>query len=193
MIAYLEGKIIAKTGTYFILQTGGVGYQIFVGDNFLATITVGNIQNTYIHHRVREDVSDLYGFSSLGDLELFELLLSVSGVGPKSALAVLSLAATNDIKEAIIRGDAGLLMKVSGIGKKTAERIVLELKNKVLKAFSGDNLGGEESFSGLGEELDALLALGYSVSESRSALNKVGPELTSTASRVKAALRYLGR
>ncbi len=193
MIAYLEGKVIAKSGTYLILQTGGVGYQIFAGENFLANVSVGNNQNAYIHHRVREDTSDLYGFASLGDLELFELLLSVSGVGPKSALAVLSLASSADIKEALVRGDASLLMKVSGIGKKTAERIVLELKNKILKTVSGDSLEESGSFSGLSDELDALLALGYSVNESRIALNKVGPELTSTASRVKAALRHLGR
>lgn len=191
MIAYLEGQVIAKTETYFILETGGVGYQVFAGENFLATINKGQKQSVYIHHRVREEVSDLYGFGQLSDLELFELLISVSGVGPKSALAVLSLASADDVKTAIIHGDASLLTKVSGIGKKTAERLILELKNKILK-LSPDSENSPD-FTGLNDELDALLSLGYSVNDARLALNQVGPEFSSTAMRLKAALRYLAR
>jgi len=192
MIAYLKGKVIAKTNTYIILETGGVGYQVFAGENFLAEIKAGGEQEIYLHHRVREDLSDLYGFKNLEDLSLFELLLSVSGVGPKSALAVLSLASTDDIKEAIIRGDASLLTKVSGIGKKTAERLVLELKNKVTRISGGTTLVGG-GLSGAGDELDALMSLGYSMNEAREALNLVEASITSTGGRVKAALKYLAR
>jgi Holliday junction DNA helicase RuvA len=192
MIAYLNGEIIAKTNNYLILETGGVGYQVFVGENFLAELKTGSRQSIYIHHRVREEASDLYGFKNLEDLNLFELLLSVSGVGPKSALAVLSLADTNDIKEAIIRGDASLLTKVSGIGKKTAERLVLELKNKVTRVSGGVNLVGG-GLSGSGDELDALMSLGYSLSDAREALNQVEVSITSTSGRVKAALKYLAK
>ena len=192
MIAYLKGEVIAKPNNYLILETGGVGYQVFAGENFLAEIKVGETKELYIHHRVREDASDLYGFKTLDDLNLFELLLSVSGVGPKSALAVLSLASSDDIKEAIIRGDASLLTKVSGIGKKTAERLVLELKTKVMRASTGTTLLGGGS-NGLGDELDALMSLGYAMNEAREALNLVEPSITSTSGRVKAALKLLAR
>lgn len=192
MIAYLKGKIIAKTNSYLILETGGVGYQVFAGENFLADTKTGSEQEIYIHHQVREDASDFYGFKNLDDLNLFELLISVSGVGPKSALAVLSLAATDDIREAIVRGDASLLTKVSGIGKKTADRLVLELKNKVAKASSGTSLSGG-GLSGMGDELDALMALGYPINEAREALNLVESSITSTTGRVKAALKLLSK
>ena len=192
MIAYLKGKIIAKTNSYLILETGGVGYQVFAGENFLADAKTGSEQEIYIHHQVREDASDLYGFKNLDDLNLFELLISVSGVGPKSALAVLSLAATDDIREAIVRGDASLLTKVSGIGKKTADRLVLELKNKVAKSSSGTSLSGG-GLSGLGDELDALMSLGYPINEAREALNMVEASITSTTGRVKAALKLLAK
>jgi Holliday junction DNA helicase RuvA len=192
MIAYLKGKIIAKTNTYFILEAGPVGYQVFAGENFLASLERNHEVSIFTHHRVREDASDLYGFANLEELELFELLLSVSGVGPKSALAVLSLASAQDIKEAIIRGDAGLLTKVSGIGKKTAERLVLELKNKVARTSLGTELVGG-GLSGSGDELDALMSLGYAINEAREALNAVEPMITSSAGRVKAALKYLAR
>jgi Holliday junction DNA helicase RuvA len=192
MIAYLKGKIIAKPNNYLILETGGVGYQIFVGENLFSEIKLGEEKALYLHHRIREDASDLYGFLDLEDLNLFELLLSVSGVGPKSALAVLSLANSDDIKEAIIRGDASLLTKVSGIGKKTAERLVLELKNKVMRVSSGSTLVGSSSGS-LGDELDALMSLGYAVNDAREALNKVEASITSTSGRVKAALKFLAK
>lgn len=192
MIAYLKGKIVAKTNSYLILETGGVGYQVFAGENFLADAKTGSEQEIYIHHQVREDASDLYGFKNLDDLNLFELLISVSGVGPKSALAVLSLVATDDIREAIVRGDASLLTKVSGIGKKTADRLVLELKNKVSKTSSGTTLSGG-GLSGLGDELDALMSLGYPINEAREALNLVEASITSTTGRVKAALKLLSR
>ncbi|MEI6835590.1 MAG: Holliday junction branch migration protein RuvA [Candidatus Falkowbacteria bacterium] len=192
MIAYLKGTVVAKTNNYIILETGGVGYQVFAGENFLAELKSGDVKELYLHHRVREEASDLYGFSNLEDLNLFELLLSVSGVGPKSALAVLSLASSDDIKEAIIRGDASLLTKVSGIGKKTAERLVLELKTKITRVSSGTSLVGG-GLSGAGDELDALMSLGYGLSEAREALNQVEPAITSAGGRVKAALKYLAR
>lgn len=193
MIAYLKGKVIAKSNNYIILETGGIGYQIYAGENFLAELPKGGESEIYTHHHVREEMSDLYGFRDLEELQLFELLISVSGVGPKSALAVISLASTNDIKEAIIRGDAGLLTKVSGIGKKTAERLVLELKNKVARSSSGDILSGGISSIGSSDEIDALMSLGYSLPEAREALNSVEPSITSSSGRVKAALKSLAR
>jgi len=139
---------------------------------------------------VREEASDLYGFKNLEDLELFELLLTVSGVGPKSALGVISMASASDIKEAIIRGDANLLTKVSGIGKKTAERLVLELKTKILRG-SGSGISLNPSNLAGSDEIDALMSLGYSLSEARSAFNLVDPAIIDSGERVKAALKKM--
>jgi len=192
MIAYLRGKIINKSLNYAILEVSGVGYQIYAGENFLNELKVGLEVEIYIHHQVREEASDLYGFKTLEDLELFELLLSVSGVGPKSALGVISMASAGDIKEAIIRGDANLLTKVSGIGKKTAERLVLELKTKILR--SGGQAITINSSSLVGsDEIDALMSLGYTLNDARSALNLVDPALTDSGARVKAALKKMAK
>ena len=191
MISYLRGKIINKALNYCLLDVAGVGYQIFMGENFLNELRVGSEAEIYTHHQVREDASDLYGFKTLADRELFELLLTVSGVGPKSALGIFSLAATDDVKETIVRGDADLLTKVSGIGKKTAERIVLELKNKVLRSVGSTTPLNSPSFGG--DEIDALMSLGYSLNEARSALNSVDPSLTDSGQRVKAALKKMAK
>lgn len=156
----------------------------------LTSLVLDSEVEVYIHHQVREEASDLYGFKTLEDLELFNLLLSVSGVGPKSALGILSLAKAGDIKEAIIRGDSDLLIKVSGVGKKTAERLVLELKTKVTRQLGVSSDLSAFSASG-SDELNALLALGYSIIEARDALSAVEPEIVDSGARVKAALRRL--
>jgi len=192
MFAYLRGRILAKSNNYLILETNNVGYQIFVGEAFWSSLKVGEEQEFYLSHQVRADASDLYGFRNLAELELFQLLLSVSGVGPKSALGVLSVASIGDIREAVIRGDAALFTKVAGIGKKTAERVVLELKNKIVKSIDGASLGSAFS-SGFNDELDALLALGYSLSDARNALSELDVDLKDSGERVKAALKKLSR
>jgi len=190
MIAYLRGRIINKSLNFAVLEVSGIGYQIFAGENFLNELKIGEEAELYTHHQVREEASDLYGFKTMEDLELFTLLLSVSGVGPKSALGVISMASAGDIKEAIIRGDANLLTKVSGIGKKTAERLVLELKTKILRS-SNATLGPNSSSLVGSDEIDALMSLGYSLSDARSAFNLVDPSLTDSGERVKAALKKM--
>lgn len=192
MISYLRGKVISQALNYAIIEVANIGYQVFAGEKFLAELKVGVEAEIYIHQQIREDANDLYGFKTLEDLELFGLLLSVSGVGPKSAVGVISMASASDIKEAIIRGDANLLTKVSGIGKKTAERIVLELKTKVLRSNS---TSGSLTSSGLvgSDEIDALMSLGYSLSEARAAFNLVDPALIDSGERVKAALKKMAK
>lgn len=191
MIAFLRGQIINKSSNYFILEVGDIGYQVFASESFLAELKNGQETEIYTHHQVREEASDLYGFKALEDLELFELLLTVSGVGPKSALGVLAIASAGDIKEAIIRDDANLLTKVSGIGKKTAERVVLELKNKIMR---GAGATGNLSGTGFGsDEIDALMSLGYSLSEARAALNSVDPAIADSGQRVKEALKKMAK
>lgn len=190
MIAYLRGTIINKGLNYAILENAGLGYQIYLADNLLADLKIGVETEMYTHHHLREDANDLYGFKTLADLELFELLLTVSGVGPKSALGVLAMATTDDIKEAIMREDANLLTKVSGIGKKTAERIVLELKSKIIR-LSGATISSSSVALAGGDEIDALMSLGYSLAEARQSLNSIGPEIKDSGERVKAALKKM--
>jgi len=192
MISFLRGRIINKGLNYAIIETANIGYQVFVGETFWNDLKINSEVEVYTHHQVREEASDLYGFKTMEDLELFGLLLTVSGVGPKSALGVLSIASADDIKDAIIRGDANLLTKVSGIGKKTAERLVLELKNKVLRTGGVVTTLNARSDSG-SDELDALMSLGYSLSEARSALNLVDSEVIDSGERVKAALKKMAR
>src|SRR5574343_1173442 len=192
MIAFLRGQVRDKGGNYAIIEIGGIGYRVFAGETLLADWKVGAETEAYIHHQIREDASDLYGFKTRAELDLFEMLLTVSGIGPKSAMGVLAIATAGDIKEAIIRGDANLLTKVSGIGKKTAERLVLELKNKVVRS-GGDTMTLDAAVLSGSDELDALVSLGYSLSEARTALNAVGPELSDSGERVKAALKKMAR
>jgi|SRR5680860_185908 len=190
MIAFLKGNLISKTNNSVIIVVRDVGYCVYCGEKLLNTLSTGSETEFYTYHHLKEDASDLYGFSTLADLEIFTLLLSVSGVGPKSALGVLSSSTVADVSEAIMRGDADLLTKVAGIGKKTAERIVLELKTKIgrLPANGGFSL---DAGPGGSDEIDALMSLGYSLSEARSALNAVAPELTDSGERVKEALKKM--
>jgi Holliday junction DNA helicase RuvA len=192
MISYINGKIKNKGTAYVIVLVGGLGYKVYINEALYSETNVGQEVEFYIYQNVREDALDLYGFSSLEQLELFELLLSVSGIGPKSALGVLSAGKVADIKETIARGDSSLLIKVSGIGKKTAERVVLELREKVGSLASrGIGVGGAQSFSASSDEIDALVALGYSVFQAREALAKVDPRISNSGERIKSALRNI--
>lgn len=192
MIAYLKGNVIHKDLNSIILEIAGIGYRVFVNENLLSSISLNQEAEIYTHHQVKEDASDLYGFRSKSDLELFELLISVSGVGPKSALGILNLASSNDIKEAIMTSDSASLTKVSGIGKKTAERLVLELKNKVMKLDGGlEILNASVSFGA--DEIDALISLGYSMSEARDALRLINQDIKDSGERVKAALKLMNK
>jgi Holliday junction DNA helicase RuvA len=192
MISYLEGKIKNKGKNYLIILVNGIGYKVFVNNAVLEDVSIGEDKEIYIFQNVKEDALDLYGFKNMEELELFELLLSISGIGPKGALAVLSIASVSDIKNSISRGDSSLLVKVSGIGKKTAERVVLELRDKVGSLESG--VEGFESGAGSAgsDEIDALMALGYSMNEAREALRKVAPEISDSGERIREALKKLG-
>jgi len=190
MISFLRGRVRAKQPGYIILEVAGVGYQVFIGDNLAAELKLGVDYELFTHHQVREEASDLYGFKTIDDLQLFELLLTVSGVGPKSALGILAIASSADIKETIIRGDAHLLTKVSGIGQKTAARLVLELKTKINRIVGDSTDLSQVVLSGT-DEIDALMSLGYSLADAREALNKIDPSLKDSGARVKAALKQM--
>lgn len=191
MISYLKGKIAYKFKNSIILEVNNIGYTVFVRDSFLQELKLSQGLEIFTHQHVREDSLDLYGFKSLEELEFFELLISISGVGTKSALLVLAIAKLADIKESIIRGDSNLLIKVSGIGKRTAERIILELKDKIFKIEGNSELSDGLSFSS--DEIDTLIALGYTLTEARDALNKVDKSIEDSGQRLKEALKKLAK
>src|ERR1035437_6990034 len=186
MIGNIKGKIILKTEKFLIVETGGVGYKINVSPDVLSKVKkTGDDIFLWIHTHVREDAMDLYGFLDREELEFFEMLINVSGIGPRSALAILGIATIETLRKAISTGDTTYLTKISGIGKKTAERIVIDLRDK----FKGEEKGGS-----LREELDALEALkslGYSQNEAREALKEV-PSDFDTSAKIKEALKILG-
>lgn len=198
MIGSIKGKIIQKTEKFVIVETGGVGYKINVPPDTLSKINAlrlhsgqndtGASVSFWIHTHVREDSLDLYGFLDYQELEFFEMLINVSGIGPKGALIILGVASLETLKRAIGTGDIAYLTKISGIGKKTAEKIVIELRDKITNNFS------EKSKNFLQGELDALEALkslGYSQGEAREALKKI-PAETDTNSKIRQALKTLG-
>ena len=189
MIAYLQGKIIKKGQNFVILQTGGVGYQVFVTAPMYVEINSGEEIELYVYHQVKEDAQDLYGFTKFSELEFFKLLISISGVGPKSALGVLAISSVEEIKSSSAQGDSSLLNKVSGIGRKTAERIVLELKNKIDNLAPAEN--GVSIINANSDEIDALIALGYSLQQAREALQSVDGSIKDSSERIKIALRGL--
>ncbi|MFA6306665.1 MAG: Holliday junction branch migration protein RuvA [Patescibacteria group bacterium] len=192
MISYLKGKIKHKGQGFVILEVNNIGYQVFISPLLYVDLNLNQEIEFYTYQQVREDALNLYGFKSTAELELFELLLSISGIGPKSALGAMSIATVADIKESIGRGDPALLTKVSGIGRKTAERVVLELREKIGKLNFGDGLPGGSQL-GSSDEIDALMALGYSLSQAREALNNVDAKIKDSGERIRQALKKLGK
>lgn len=191
MIAHIQGKIIQKGDRFLVISTGGVGYQVYVSTDILSkTIGVGSDISLWTHMIVREDVMDLYGFETIDEKSFFEMLISVSGIGPKSALSILSVAPMETIKKAIGSGDTSYMTKVSGIGKRTAEKIVVELRDKLASLGHKDEAG---SLRGESDVLEALQSLGYSLNDARNAVKEIPENVVDTNSRVKEALKILGR
>ncbi|MFZ5559902.1 MAG: Holliday junction branch migration protein RuvA [Patescibacteria group bacterium] len=188
MIGFIEGEIEYSTDRYVIVDVDGIGYKVFIsGNTFKKLPKVGEKVKLYTHLHVREDIMDLYGFLDRKELEFFELLISISGIGPKGATNILNVASVETLKKAIANEESSILTKVSGIGKKTAEKIILELKSKV----SGEYL--DDKFGAGGEAIDALVSLGYKLHEAREALKKVPENIKDVGDKVKAALKLLGK
>ncbi|MDE2399516.1 MAG: Holliday junction branch migration protein RuvA [Patescibacteria group bacterium] len=189
MIGSIKGKIILKNEKFLIVETAGVGYKISISPDTLSkTKKIGDEIFLFIHTHVREDSFDLYGFPDYPELEFFEMLINVSGIGPRGALSILGITTIETLKRAISTGDTSYLTKISGIGKKTAEKIVIELRDRI------KNETGEKSSLSLQGELDALEALkslGYSQNEAREALKKVTSD-ADTNSKIREALKILG-
>jgi len=186
MFGSIKGHIILKTEKFVVVEALGVGYRVNVSPDTLSTIKdTGAEFMFWIHTHVREDILDLYGFLEYSELEFFEMLISVSGIGPRGALSILSVASTNTLKRAIGTGDIGYLTKISGIGKKTAEKMVIELRDKLGKEHEGGSLKEEL------DTLEALRSLGYSQNEARVALKKIDHTLP-TNTKIREALKLLG-
>ena len=188
MIASLTGQVTRKDGRGIVLEVGGVGYRLRLIKEHEGKLTVGAKTSLLTYLAVRENALDLYGFETAETLDYFELLLTVPGIGPKSALTILSLAAPEVLRRAILADDTTYLTRISGIGRKSAEKIIVTLKDKLGALEEGESgLGSQEV-----EAMEALQSLGYTLAEARSALKKISPELTDTGDKVKAALKLLG-
>lgn len=189
MIACLKGKIELKTNKFVVLDVNGVGYKTFCSTAVLEKLgEKGEEIKLFTYLYPRENILDLYGFLSFEELDFFEMLISISGIGPKAGLAVLSIASLKDLKTSIASGQVSLLTKVSGIGKKTAERVILELSSKVLA--SGEDV---KKLITDDEAIDALTSLGYTNRQSREALKQVPIKVKGTTERIKEALKILGK
>lgn len=191
MISYLEGKILEKNEKFFTINIGSVGYRVFSHQRVLEKIpAIDQDVSIWTHLYVREDALDLYGFPDKEELEFFETLISVPGIGPKSALGILEVASVNNLKQAIVSEDETFFTKVSGVGKKTAQRLILELKNKLAKTTIP--IKGSDSAE-MAEAIDALVSLGYRERDIRKILQEVPKDVKGVEAKVKAALKILGK
>lgn len=189
MIAKIKGAIEFLRDNYVVVDVAGVGYKIFVTVHTFGKISGQQTVEFYTHTYVREDTLALYGFLSLEELEMFELLISISGIGPKAAMGILAIADPKTVRAAVLNEDASILTRVSGIGKKTAERVILELKNKVADM----PLQEKTQISEDSDVLEALIAMGYSNSQAREAIKNISKDIKDVGQRVKAALKTLGK
>lgn len=189
MIYSLSGKIRSAQANAIVIETeGGVGYLVFATPETISRAVIHENARLYTFLQVREDALELYGFISEEELAFFRLLTTVSGVGPKAAMAILGVADIHTLRSAIASGKVEILSRAGGIGKKTSERIIVELKEKVgksdekIKAFELDL-----------DILEALKSLGYSAQEAQRAIKELSPDITSFSERLKAALKMLGK
>lgn len=189
VIYSLKGTIIAVRTGFAVIEAGGVGYKVHMGARALSSLReISAPAAVWCHTRSVEGDTSLYGFITETELSFFELLISVSGVGPKSALSILDVAPIDDICAAIKEGRPDLLTSASGIGRKTAERIIVELKSKV------ESMGSEEKVAAMSADADlieTLAALGYRKDESKAALSKIPPSVVGLTARLKEALKIL--
>lgn len=193
MIAHLAGTITEKFHGIIILDVNGVGYEVLISAPDAEKVNLDDRVKFYTYHAIRENAEELYGFSSLAAKKLFEMLISVNGVGPKAAMAILSLGTPEEVRNAIANADATFVAKASGVGKKSAERVIVDLRDKVgipshygaateTKFTLAPAIGPED------EALDALIALGFPLKEATAALANINPNL-SVEERIRQALK----
>ena len=191
MIAHVFGEVAEKFNSSLIIDVSGIGYEVAVPIGDYDNVSLGDEIKFYTYHQVREQSEDLYGFSSLATKKVFELLITVQGVGPKAALAILSLGEMESVRNAIASSDSAYIQKAVGVGKKTAERVVVDLADKVglpTRYGRSSEPAMESGATELDEALEALMALGYNLADAVKLLEKIDPALP-TAQRVTEALR----
>lgn len=191
MLAFLRGTIRTILPDSVVVELHDVGYRVFLPATLREQSRVGDHVELYTHEVVRDDRRELFGVQNADQLALFHDLINVSGVGPKTALGILSLGSPNEIRTAIAREDATYLSKVIGIGRKTAERVVVELKGKMQERVA--DIGVLGSGGGETEILDALTQLGYKLNEVREVIRKLPTTATTTEEKLKVALQALGK
>jgi Holliday junction DNA helicase RuvA len=184
MISYIEGEIKNKGEDYLILVNDGVGYQIFLSDKILSTAKEEGRAGYYVHEYLRENSRELYGFTTLAELEFFWRLLDISGVGPRMAVNIIALGSLEELIKNIEKGNTDYVSQVSGVGRKTAQKVIIELKGKL------DLSGAEDENQ---EVILALKNLGYSTVQAREAVAKVSKDVQDTGDKVREALRYLSK
>ena len=190
MIAHVFGKVAEKFNGSLVIDVHGVGYEVSVVTNDFDAVILDQEVKFYTYHHVREQSEELFGFSSLAAKKLFEMLITVQGVGPKAALAILSLGDAEQVRNAIANADSGFVQKATGVGKKTAERVVVDLSDKVgLPTHYGRTEAPVQTELNTSDEaLEALMALGYTLADATKALENVDANLP-TAQRVTEALK----
>ena len=197
MLSDIKGILTEKTPSLAVIEAGGVGFEINVSPSTLSALPeTGREATLYTYMSVREDAMELFGFVSRDEKRMFMKLISVSGIGPKTALGILGVISPADLSVAIVTGDASRLAKAPGIGKKTAQRLILELKEKVsendLISSPGAPVFVPKAQSAQSEAIEALMALGYTSSEAAGAVGRTGPSLTNVNDIIMQALRSLG-
>ena len=188
MFGHITGKIFDLKGTKAIVDTHGIGFVIHSTPSYLTKLKTDQEASFWTHTAVRETSIDLYGFETEEELRVFELLITVSGVGPKSGLAILTVAGVKSIEEAVVTGDTSSLTKISGIGKKTAEKIVLELNGKLVSTRKGESRTSEDV-----DVFEALKSLGYRERDIQETIKKLPKDLAGTNEKIKYILKNLGK
>lgn len=191
MIGSVRGNVILKDGNYIIVETNGVGYRVLVSEKVWSNLQIGSETFLYIYSHIKEDAFDLFGFPETADLKLFENLISVNGVGPKTAMSVFSFSARQEIVNAVLKGDVEFFTRVPRLGKKNSQKIIIELKSKFKDSNSLDlSADGSEAN---GEVFEALKNFGFSNKEIGDVLKKIDPDVTSADEKIKFALKYLAK
>lgn len=187
MIASIEGKVAFRGEKYIILEAGNIGFKVFLAPKEIKNISlIGETLKLHTHYYQTEERSELYGFFTIAELEFFEALINIPGIGPKSALTIINSASVDTLKQAISSGEIKYLTSLSGIGKKTAEKVMLELRSKL-----GESLLPHEELKENQEALEALKALGYGAEESREALKKISHSIKGIKEKIREALKIL--
>ena len=189
MIAHIEGVVAEKFLNSVIVDVHGVGYELTLTSIDFDAISLGETHKFYTYHQVREQSEDLYGFSTLAAKKLFEMLISVNGIGPKAAISILSLAVPEEVRNAIANADSAFVAKASGVGKKSAERVIVDLRDKVgIPSHYGSTTPAAKELPPDDDALDALIALGLPLKDATAALDGIDTSLP-TAERVRQALK----